>query len=289
MEGLEEKLSEISEEFVKPNTLHGTQNIRCRLKERIKRVREIVKSRLNLDLNYVEKAIIPFSDNIYQEIYKRVSNTIESEIDYARNKMLHFFRNWPNPTNYLKLINQILDNEKDVLIKNTNRDLQIHKNNKKLEVDEKVFSTKQNDYHKKYTNEGISKVIILGKIEGKRNYFVELDNKRIELTKSPFMLFIRLIIARNESENGWVDVSDLEKEEAFYNRRIDSWIYRLREKFYSKFDRKKIKEFIQVDEGSSKYKLSIQPDLIVYQKVKLLKKDVFDDDLIFKRLIERLP
>lgn len=129
----------------------------------------------------------------------------------------------------------------------------------------------------------------MGKIEGKRNYFVQLNNEKIELTKSPFMLFIRLIIARNESENGWVDVSDLEKEEAFYNRRIDALIYSLREKFYPKFDRKIIKEFIQGDEGSSRYKLSIHPGLIVYQKVKLLKKDVFDDDHIFKRLIERLP
>ena len=289
MEGLEEKLSEISEVFVKPNTFYGTQNIRYRLKERIKRIREIVKSRLNLDLNYIEKAMIPFSDNIYQEIYKRVSNTIESEIDYARNKMLHFCRNWPNPKSYLKLINQMLDKEKNLLIKNTNRDLQIHKNNKKLEVDGKVSSTDLNNYQDQHTIELISKVVILGKIEGKRNYFVQLNNEKIELTKSPFMLFIRLIIARKESENGWVDVSDLAHEEAFYNRRIDALIYSLREKFYPKFDREIIKEFIKVDEGSGRYRLSIQPGLIAYQKVKLLKKDVFDDDLIFKRLIERLP
>jgi len=48
-EGLNDKLNEISEEFVKTNTFYGGQHIRYLLKERIKRIREIVKIRLNLD------------------------------------------------------------------------------------------------------------------------------------------------------------------------------------------------------------------------------------------------
>ena len=142
MEGVEEKLSEISEGFVKPNTFYGTQNIRYRLKERIKRIREIVKSRLNLDLNYIEKAIIPFSDYIYQEILKRVSNTIELEIEFARNKMLHFCRNWPSSKSYLELINQELDNKKDILIKNVERDILIHKMKSELEVKKNIKKPK---------------------------------------------------------------------------------------------------------------------------------------------------
>ena len=90
IEGLEEKLSEISEEFVKTNTFYGSQHIRYLLKERIKRIREIVRSRLNINLSSIEKAMIPFSDDIYQEISKRVSDVIESEIEFAKNKMLHF-------------------------------------------------------------------------------------------------------------------------------------------------------------------------------------------------------
>lgn len=289
IEVMEEKLSEITSEAVNTNTTYRSQHIKYLLKERVKRIKEIVNKRLNLDLDYIEKVNIPFDDYIYQEIYKRVLKTIESEIGLARDKMLFFCRNSPYPKDILKIMNRRLDNEKNILIKNTKRDLQIHKNNKSLEIDGKSFSAELNDYHKHHTNESISKVKILGKIEGERNYFVQLNNEKIELTKSPFILFIRLIIARKESENGWVDVSDLEKEEAFYKRRIDSWIYRLREKFYSKFDRKIIKEFIQVDEGSSKYKLSIHPDLIVYQKDKLLKKDVFGYDYILEKLIERLP
>jgi len=142
MEGVEEKLSEISEEFVKPNTFYGTQNIRYRLKERKKRIREIVKNRLNLDLNYIEKAMIPFSDYIYQEILKRVSNTIELEIEFARNKMLHFCRNWPSSKSYLELINQELDNKKDILIKNVERDILIHKMKSELEVKKNIKKPK---------------------------------------------------------------------------------------------------------------------------------------------------
>ena len=142
MEGLKEKLSEISEKFVKPNTFYGTQNIRYRLKERIKRIKEIVKSRLNLDLNYVEKAMIPFTDNIYQEIYKRVLDAIESEIESARDKMLLFYRNWPSPRSYFELINQELDNKKDILIKNAERNILIHKMKSELVVNKNIKKPK---------------------------------------------------------------------------------------------------------------------------------------------------
>ena len=142
IEGLEEKLNEISEEFVKTNTFYGSQHIRYLLKERIKRIREIVKSLLNIDLNYIERAKIPFSDNIYQEILKRVSNTIELEIEFARNKMLHFCRNWPSSKSYLELINQELDNKKDILIKNVERDILIHKMKSELEVKKNIKKPK---------------------------------------------------------------------------------------------------------------------------------------------------
>lgn len=142
IEGLEEKLNEISEEFVKTNTFYGSQHIRYLLKERIKRIREIVKSLLNIDLNYIERAKILFSDNIYQEILKRVSNTIKLEIEFARNKMLHFCRNWPSSKSYLELINQELDNKKDILIKNVERDILIHKMKSELEVKKSIKNPK---------------------------------------------------------------------------------------------------------------------------------------------------
>ena len=142
IEGLEEKLSEISEVFVKTNTFYGSQHIRYLLKERVKRIREIAKSRLSFDLNYIKKAMIPFSDNIYQEINKRVSNTIEVEIEFTRNKMLHFCRNWPSSKSYLELINQELDNKKDILIKNVERDILIHKMKSELEVKKNIKKPK---------------------------------------------------------------------------------------------------------------------------------------------------
>jgi len=142
IEGLKEKLSEISEVFVKTNTFYGSQHIRYLLKERVKRIREIAKSRLSFDLNYIKKAMIPFSDNIYQEINKRVSNTIELEIEFARNKMLHFCRNWPSSKSYLELINQELDNKKDILIKNVERDILIHKMKSELEVKKNIKKPK---------------------------------------------------------------------------------------------------------------------------------------------------
>ena len=142
IEGLKEKLSEISEVFVKTNTFYGSQHIRYLLKERVKRIREIAKSRLSFDLNYIKKAMIPFSDNIYQEINKRVSNTIELEIEFARNKMLHFCRNWPSSKSYLELINQELDNKKDILIKNVERDNLIHKMKSELEVKKNIKKPK---------------------------------------------------------------------------------------------------------------------------------------------------
>jgi hypothetical protein len=142
IEGLEEKLSEISEEFVKTNTFYGSQHIRYLLKERIKRIREIVRSRLNINLSSIEKAMIPFSDDIYQEISKRVSDVIESEIEFAKNKMLHFCRNSPYPINILKIMNRILDNEKNILIENVERDILIHKMKSELEVKKNIKKPK---------------------------------------------------------------------------------------------------------------------------------------------------
>jgi len=142
MEGLEEKLSEISEVFVKSGTFYGSQHIKNHLKERVKRIKEIVNKRLNLDIHYIQKSKISFNDDIYQEINKRVLDAIESEIESARDKMLHFCRNWPSSKSYLELINQELDNKKYILIKNVERDILIHNMKSELEVKKNIKKPK---------------------------------------------------------------------------------------------------------------------------------------------------
>ncbi len=287
IEGLEEKLSEISEVFVKTNTFHSTQNIIYRLKERIKRIREIVKSRLNLDLNYVEKAMIPFSDDIYQEIYKRVSNTIESEIDYARNKMLHFCRNWPYSKNYLELIKQILDKEKDVLIKNTKRDIQIYKMNRELELKENKITTEQSSDYKKYKYKCYYKINIVGKDEDlKKENYIEIDGNGIELSENNFLIFMRLILERKINEKGWVNIEKFIEETELKLSGHYQLISRLRQNIQKILNEKETKELVE-NKKSGFYRISTHPDFIVYIKDDLIKD--YSNNKLIAQIVNQLP
>lgn len=286
-EGLDDKLNEISEEFVKTGTFYGTQHIKYRLKERIKRIREIVKSRLTLVLNYVEKVMIPFIDDIYQEIYKRALETIESEIDYARNKMLHFCRNWPNPKSYLEQIKQMLNKEKDVLIKNTERDIQIYKMNRELELKENKITAKQSSDYKKYKYKCYYKINIVGKNDNlKKENYIEVDGNGIELGKNNFILFIKLALELKRNNEGWVDIELFiqEIELSFTGRH--QLIARLRENLMKikALDNNNVKRLIENKKGGL-YRISTHPDFVTYNKKKLLNHK----DPEIKELAEELP
>jgi hypothetical protein len=271
-EGLNDKLNEISEEFVKTNTFHGGQHIRYLLQERTKRIREIVKSRLNLDLSYIEKAMIFFSDNIYQEIYKRVSDTIESEIEFTRNKMLHFCRNWPYPKDYLKLINQILDKEKDVLIKNTERDILIYKMNCELELKENEITTKKSSGYKKYKYKCCYKINIIGKDEDlKKENYIEIGGNGIELGKNNFILFVKLALELTRNNEGWVDIEVFVQEIDLSFSGRHQLIERLRGNLtkIKVLDNSIVKELIE-NKKSGLYRISTHPDFITYNKEKLI-------------------
>jgi hypothetical protein len=103
--------------------------------------------------------------------------------------MLHFCRNWPYSKDYLKLINQILDKEKDVLIKNTERDIQIYKMNCELELKENKITAEQSSDYKKYKYKCYYKINIIGKDEDlKKENYIEIDGNGIELGKNNFIL-----------------------------------------------------------------------------------------------------
>jgi hypothetical protein len=287
IEGLEEKLSEISEEFVEAGTFYGSQYIKNLLKERVKRIREIVKSRLNLDLNYIEKAMIPFSDYIYQEIYKRVSNTIESEIDYARNKMLHFCRNWPYPKDYLELINQILDKEKDVLIKNTERDIQIYKMNCELELNKNKITTKQSSDYKKYKYKCYYKINIIGKDEDlKKENYIEIDGNGVSLSENNFLIFIRLILERKKNGKGWVNIKKFIEETEFKISGHYQLISRLRQNLQKILNEKETKKIIE-NKKSGLYRISTHPDFIIYRKKDLIKN--YSNNKYITQIANQLP
>lgn len=279
---MEEKLSEITSESVNTNTTYRRQHIQCLLKERVKRIKEIVNKRLNLDLHYIEKANISFNDYIYQEIYKRVLNTIESEIEFAKNKMLHFCRNSPYPKDILKIMNGILDNEKNNLIENAKRDIKIHQKRFGLKIIGSELSKEQERVYETYGYNCKDRIYIPGTSSFYRSNGIIVNRNKIG--DSLFLLLLRLAVELKKGEGGWVNIYSLYDEHIITDPDKYQIYSRLRTDLQGSLIDKDGKKFIEND-GSKYYRISTHPDFITYNKEKLLNHK--DPDI--KKLAEELP
>lgn len=210
--------------------------------------------------------------------------------------MLHFCRNWPNPTDYLKLINQILDEEKNGLIKNTKRDIQIYKMNYELDLKENKITNKQSADYKKYKYKCYYKINIIGKDEDlKKENYIEIDGNRLDLGKNSFILFKKLAEELKENMESWVEIEKFVEEIDLSFTGKHQLIERLRKSLTKlKFiDKDSAKELIENNKNKRNtknkkggfYRISNHPDFITYNKEKLLN----NEDPRIRKLAEEMP
>ena len=274
-EGLNDKLNEISEEFVKANTFQGSRHIQVLLNERIRKIKIIVDKRINLDLHYIEKGNFSFNDEIYQSILKRTSKTIEFEIQSAREKMLNMCRRFASPKDYTNLINRRLDNEKNILISNAKRDIQIHEGKNDLGTGEFVVSKSQKEDYKKYKYKWHYRINIIERDKNsKRENSIEIDGNGIELGNNSFILFLRLTKELKSNMEGWLDIEEFVREVDLTFTGRHQLIDRLRNSLLkiSFLDKGKVKELIENKKGGF-YRISNHPDFIKFGKEQLMQID----------------
>lgn len=146
------------------------------------------------------------------------------------------------------------------------------------------LSKRQKTDYEKFEYQCYDKVYIPGTIPMKRSNLMVVNENEIEMGDSIFTLFLRFLVESKKKKGGWVNrytlgsegiVTDVEKFQIYSNLRTA-----LKGSLLGKDGQK----FIQSD-GSKNYRISTHPDLVTYDKKKLLNHQ----DPNIKELAKKLP
>ncbi|MFH1374784.1 MAG: hypothetical protein ABII79_13425 [bacterium] len=130
------------------------------------------------------------------------------------------------------------------------------------------LTNKQVADYRKHEYRCRDKVHIPGITPAKRSNEIELNAHRIRLGDSLFLLFLRLVAELKRKNGGWVDRYTLESEGVVSNAGTFQVYSRLRTALAGSLLEKDGGAFIQND-GSKRYRISVHPDFITYDKKKL--------------------
>ena len=132
------------------------------------------------------------------------------------------------------------------------------------------LTDKQNKDYKNFEYKCYDKIYIPGTIPMKRSNEIEVNSHKIKLGDSVFKLFLRLVLELKKEKEGWVNrhslgsdsiIADVEKFQIYSN---------LRTALQGSLLDKDGQKFIE-NNGSKQYRISLHPDLIAYDREKLLK------------------
>jgi len=293
MSGLEEKLSEITEEFIGAGGYFDTRHVEFLLKERIKRVKELVPHRLNYDLQNIEKVISPIMENIYKKIYKRALGSIEEEMKNVRVHMIDFFVNDSFfLSSCLKPMNKTVDEEKCRLLENAERDMEIFQKRFELKIGIDDFSEEQKRDYKKHEYKCKDKIYILGTSQYFRSNGIIINEVKMTIGDSILKLLLRFLVELKKGSGGWISRDTILDENIFnsddpdHPKGIEDFriYYELRKALKGYLLKKDSNKFIENDRKKH-YRISTHPDFIKYDREKLLSHK----DPQIKRLAEELP
>lgn len=285
MSGLKEKLSEITEEFIGAGGFFDTRHVEFLLKERIKRAKELVPYRLNFNLQSIEKVISPIGENIYKNIYKRASVSIEEEMKNVRVKMIKFFgKDSFFLSTCLEPMNKTVDEEKHKLLENTKKDIEIHQIKSRLKNIRIGLSKEQKKDYEKHEYKCTDQIHVPGTSSISRSNEIIANKTKIKIGDSLFLLLLRLAVESKKGEGGWVNISTLHIDRIITDTDKYQIYSRLRTDLRGSLIDKDGKKFIEND-GSRNYRISTHPDFIKYDREKLLNHQ----DSQIRKLAEELP
>jgi len=131
----------------------------------------------------------------------------------------------------------------------------------KSDIDEIKLTDSQRTDEKRYY-----KINIIGKDKNrKKENYIEIDGNGVSLSENNFLLFMRLILERKISDEGWVNVKKFIEETELKISGHYQLISRLRQNLQKILNEKETKELIK-NKKSGLYRISTHPDFIIYKK-----------------------
>lgn len=131
------------------------------------------------------------------------------------------------------------------------------------------LSEKQRLDYDEFEYQCYDKVHIPGTIPMRRSNLIIINENEINIRDSLFVLFLRFVIELKTGNGGWVNIYDLESEGIITDPMKYQIYSNLRTAVQGSLIEKDGQRFIQSD-GSKNYRISTHPDLITYNKKKLL-------------------
>lgn len=121
---------------------------------------------------------------------------------------------------------------------------------------------------------------------GKSNT-IKVNGIGMSIKERPFELFLRFVEELVKNQGGWISVSTLIDEEFLTDKTDGHLIYRVRDTFKGYLqdkDKDAARRFIENDQAS-KFRLSTHPDLVTYDREKLINHP----ELMVQDIAQRLP
>jgi len=122
---LKKNLPEISEEFNLHGTFYSGTHVNKILGRRLEAIKQFVNFRIKLDAQEIDKIIDIITVEISEKIFERAKQLIEAQIKNLKFEMEKFCRHFPSPDSYLDLIDSRIEEEKNKLICDAKREVNI--------------------------------------------------------------------------------------------------------------------------------------------------------------------
>ncbi len=146
------------------------------------------------------------------------------------------------------------------------------------------LTKEQEQDYKNFEYRCYDKIHIPGNSSMKRSNEVEVNGHKVRLGDSMFRLFLRLALELKKKRGGWVSRHTLESEGIITDVEKFQIYSNLRTSLQGSLLDKEGQKFIE-NNGSKQYRISLHPDFITYDRVKLLKHH----DICIQELIRKLP
>jgi len=124
---LEKDLPRISRESQLSGGFNTSKHVNKIFERRIEAIKQLVSSRLKLDAQEINKIVDFITVKISDSIFGRAKQLIEDQIDNLKFEMKKFCRRFPDPNNYLDIIDGPIKEQKNKLISYAKREVDIFK------------------------------------------------------------------------------------------------------------------------------------------------------------------
>ena len=138
---LEKDLPRISRESQLSGGFNTSIHVNKIFERRIEAIKQLVSSRLKLDAQEINKIVDFITVKISDSIFGRAKQLIEGQIDNLKFEMKKFCRRFPDPNNYLDIIDGHIKEQKNKLISYAKREVNIfQKQSESKTQGKKVFN-----------------------------------------------------------------------------------------------------------------------------------------------------